>query len=90
MVGPLASPHSETVLLDVAGGTGDIAFRLHESLTLGFRRPGSCPRIIVCDINPSMLAVGKSRAEEKGFLGEAVFYLYYAADACRGYRACLC
>lgn len=70
MAGPLASPSSETVLLDVAGGTGDIAFRLHESLSRGLRLPGSPPRIIVCDINPSMLAVGKSRAESKGFLGK--------------------
>ena len=70
MAGPLASPSSETVLLDVAGGTGDIAFRLHESLSRGLRLPGSPPRIIVCDINPSMLAVGKSRAEAKGLLGK--------------------
>ena len=69
MAGPLASPHSETVVLDVAGGTGDIAFRLHESLSRGLRRPAVCPRIIVSDINPSMLAVGKSRAEAKGLIG---------------------
>lgn len=68
MAGPLASPSSETVVLDVAGGTGDIAFRLHESLSHGLRRPGKRPRIIVCDINPSMLAVGQSRAEQKGLL----------------------
>lgn len=60
--------------LDVAGGTGDIAFRSANTMSKVFRpllsekmrteefnseldRP-----IIVCDINPEMLAVGKSRA----------------------------
>ncbi len=42
-------------LLDVAGGTGDIAFRAAEAAGDGFRA-------IVCDINPDMLAVGRERA----------------------------
>lgn len=60
--------------LDVAGGTGDIAFRSVSTLAKVYRpiiqdkitanefadvknRP-----VVVCDINPEMLAVGKSRA----------------------------
>ena len=42
-------------LLDVAGGTGDIAFRAAEAGGSGFHA-------VVCDINPDMLAVGRERA----------------------------
>jgi demethylmenaquinone methyltransferase / 2-methoxy-6-polyprenyl-1,4-benzoquinol methylase len=42
--------------LDVAGGTGDIAFRMAD------RGAG----VTVCDINPDMLAEGRKRAEAKG------------------------
>jgi len=41
--------------LDVAGGTGDIAFRAAESAGYGFHAT-------VCDINSDMLAVGRGRA----------------------------
>lgn len=68
MAGPLASSHSETVVLDVAGGTGDIAFRLFETFQTGLKPPVVRPRIIVCDINPSMLAVGRSRASARGLI----------------------
>ncbi|THD21703.1 2-methoxy-6-polyprenyl-1 4-benzoquinol methylase mitochondrial [Fasciola hepatica] len=59
--------------LDVAGGTGDIAFRISK-----FSEPirtqnneasqpiRSGPHITLCDINPSMMEVGKSRAEKLG------------------------
>ena len=46
-------------ILDMAGGTGDIAFRMA-------RRGAS---ITVADINPDMLEVGKQRAEAKGIEG---------------------
>jgi demethylmenaquinone methyltransferase / 2-methoxy-6-polyprenyl-1,4-benzoquinol methylase len=46
-------------LLDVAGGTGDISFRVVEA-----GGPGT--RATVCDINPDMLAVGRERAFELG------------------------
>ena len=42
-------------LLDVAGGTGDIAFRALEA-------GGDQTRVTVCDINHDMLAVGRERA----------------------------
>jgi demethylmenaquinone methyltransferase/2-methoxy-6-polyprenyl-1,4-benzoquinol methylase len=42
----------------VAGGTGDIAFRIHR------RAPGA--RVTVSDINPEMLAVGRDRALNRG------------------------
>jgi len=48
--------------LDVAGGTGDIAFRIANAI----RRKGGEPNVTVCDINPDMLAEGVARAEKKG------------------------
>jgi demethylmenaquinone methyltransferase/2-methoxy-6-polyprenyl-1,4-benzoquinol methylase len=42
-------------LIDIAGGTGDVAFR---AIAAG----GEATRATVCDINPDMLAVGRERA----------------------------
>lgn len=61
--------------LDVAGGTGDVAFRILESLNGVYRRAVQDvlqdnlqeeTQIYVCDINPNMLNVGKKRAQERG------------------------
>jgi demethylmenaquinone methyltransferase/2-methoxy-6-polyprenyl-1,4-benzoquinol methylase len=49
-------------LLDVAGGTGDIAFRVADRV----RARGGAAEITVCDINPDMLAEGIKRAGAKG------------------------
>jgi len=49
-------------VLDVAGGTGDIAFRIADAT----RRRGGVPEIVVCDINADMLAEGIKRAKVKG------------------------
>jgi demethylmenaquinone methyltransferase/2-methoxy-6-polyprenyl-1,4-benzoquinol methylase len=46
-------------LLDVAGGTGDVAFRVAAA-----GGPGT--RVTVADINTGMLAVGRARAEKEG------------------------
>lgn len=51
------APRPDLTLLDVAGGTGDIAFR--------YRKRGGGP-VIVCDINEAMLTVGRERAAENG------------------------
>lgn len=47
--------------LDVAGGTGDIAFRIR-------RKAGPSARITVCDLNENMLKVGRDRAIDHGWL----------------------
>ena len=57
------NPRPGERFLDVAGGTGDIAFR-HRSSARGERRPD----VTVCDINPAMLAVGRDRAVDRGLL----------------------
>ena len=46
-------------LLDLAGGTGDVAFRVAEA-------GGANTRVTVCDINAEMLAVGAERAAQRG------------------------
>ncbi len=53
-------PRSERAfaVLDVAGGTGDIAFRV-----VAAAGPGT--QATVCDINGNMLAVGRARAAER-------------------------
>ncbi|MBV8924696.1 MAG: bifunctional demethylmenaquinone methyltransferase/2-methoxy-6-polyprenyl-1,4-benzoquinol methylase UbiE [Bradyrhizobium sp.] len=60
MVGTLNPPRSGRpyALLDVAGGTGDIAFRAAQASGPGFHAT-------VCDINADMLAVGRDRAVKR-------------------------
>ena len=48
--------------VDVAGGTGDIAFRIVEMA----RSRGGEAAVTVCDINEQMVGEGKRRAETKG------------------------
>ncbi|HUT49175.1 MAG TPA: class I SAM-dependent methyltransferase [Alphaproteobacteria bacterium] len=59
MVAPRRGMH----LLDVAGGTGDIAFRFLDRVQ---DEAGNAARVTVCDINPSMLVVGRDRALDRG------------------------
>lgn len=48
-------------VLDLAGGTGDIAFRIHE-------RVKGAADVTLADINPDMLAVGRSRADDRALV----------------------
>ena len=64
------SPRAGQAIIDVAGGTGDIAFRLLErakSRPAPSDRPPA--RVTVCDINWNMLGVGRDRAIDRGILG---------------------
>jgi demethylmenaquinone methyltransferase/2-methoxy-6-polyprenyl-1,4-benzoquinol methylase len=47
-------------LLDVAGGTGDVAMR-------AIQAGGAGARAVVVDINPAMLDVGRARAHARGY-----------------------
>eukprot|EP00245_Coleochaete_scutata_P001582 TRINITY_DN11963_c0_g1_i1.p1 TRINITY_DN11963_c0_g1~~TRINITY_DN11963_c0_g1_i1.p1 ORF type:complete len:311 (+),score=61.03 TRINITY_DN11963_c0_g1_i1:253-1185(+) len=76
--------------LDVAGGTGDVAFRLLRAIRKEEQRPGGFrpsdaqeeTKVIVCDINPDMLEVGKKRAREQGLEeGGALVWLEGDAEA---------
>ena len=53
-------------LLDLAGGTGDVAFRVADA-----GGPGT--RVTVCDINADMLEVGRERASQRGLDGVVAF-----------------
>ena len=55
------APRPGEVLLDVAGGTGDIALRLLE-------RTGGRAEIAVCDVNEAMVCCGRDRALDRGLL----------------------
>ncbi|MEZ5810129.1 MAG: bifunctional demethylmenaquinone methyltransferase/2-methoxy-6-polyprenyl-1,4-benzoquinol methylase UbiE [Rhizobiaceae bacterium] len=52
--------------LDMAGGTGDIAFRIIEA-------SGGNAGVTIADINPSMLSVGRDRAERNGLSANCTF-----------------
>ena len=54
-------PRNGLAVLDVGGGTGDIAF--------GVLATAGC-NVTVCDINAEMVAVGRDRAVDRGLLSE--------------------
>jgi demethylmenaquinone methyltransferase/2-methoxy-6-polyprenyl-1,4-benzoquinol methylase len=60
-------------LLDIAGGTGDVALRVIEA-------GGKDTRATVCDINPDMLAVGRERAAARS-RADAVTFTEANAEA---------
>ncbi len=68
LIGMLAPPRSPRpfTLIDVAGGTGDVAQRFLE-------RGGEGCRAVLCDISPQMLSVGKRRYEGSGLIRKATF-----------------
>src|SRR5215468_10893024 len=59
------NPQAGREFIDVAGGTGDIAFRIDTALAARGRRPG---RISVCDINLDMLKEGIRRGRERSHI----------------------
>jgi len=59
------NPRAGMKLLDMAGGTGDIAFRFLD------RSKGG--HVTVCDINAEMLRVGQKRASEQAYDDRAEF-----------------
>jgi demethylmenaquinone methyltransferase/2-methoxy-6-polyprenyl-1,4-benzoquinol methylase len=65
--------HRPFALLDIAGGTGDVALR-------ALRAGGDRTRITVCDINSDMLAIGRERASRRG-CGDAVTFTEANAEA---------
>ena len=57
------APRRGTRHLDLAGGTGDIAFRLLD-------RVERDARVLVVDVNAEMIQVGRDRALDRGLVGE--------------------
>jgi len=61
-------------LIDIAGGTGDVAMRV---LAAG----GEATRATVCDINADMVAVGRERAARSKGLAERITFVESNAEA---------
>lgn len=68
LVAMLNPPRGQTAFshLDVAGGTGDVGFRI-------LRAGGPNVRVTLADISPEMLGEGRKRAEADGLLGRCAF-----------------
>ncbi|MBL4679940.1 MAG: class I SAM-dependent methyltransferase [Pseudomonadales bacterium] len=62
----LTSARRGHVILDLAGGTGDLSARLSPMV-------GSEGKIILCDINQSMLAQGRDRLLDQGIMENVCF-----------------
>jgi len=64
------NPRPGMQVLDVAGGTGDIAFRIRDHVEAA--HPDSAPNggvdVTICDLTPEMLAQGRDRAIDRGHL----------------------
>jgi len=54
-------PKPQDHYLDVAGGTGDIAFRIRKVA-------GPQTRVTICDLDEAMINIGRDRAVNKGWL----------------------
>lgn len=63
--------------LDVAGGTGDIAFRIRKKIGAP---SGDTPDITLCDLTENMLRVGENRAIDRGWVNELEFVTGNAED----------
>jgi demethylmenaquinone methyltransferase/2-methoxy-6-polyprenyl-1,4-benzoquinol methylase len=57
----MVDPSEGQVIVDVAGGTGDIAIRMA-------KRSSGKAHITVCDLSPAMLAEGKAKMVDSGLL----------------------
>ena len=57
-------PNLDSNIIDVAGGTGDIAFRIKAR----GKELNQNPYIVICDINQEMLKVCKDKAINKNIL----------------------
>jgi demethylmenaquinone methyltransferase/2-methoxy-6-polyprenyl-1,4-benzoquinol methylase len=59
----LLAPRNGEHFIDVAGGTGDIAFRILARLT-----QSAGTSVTVCDLTPAMLETGRARGIDRGLL----------------------
>ncbi len=63
------APRPGMALLDVAGGTGDIARGFLGRCAEGADSAARGSRAVICDINPAMIEAGRDRAFDKGIAG---------------------
>lgn len=67
-------PNLNSSILDMAGGTGDIAFRIKERA----KKQNKNPHIVICDINQNMLLKAQEKAINNNYLQGTSYVL---ADA---------
>ncbi len=65
----LMTPRPGERLLDVAGGTGDVAFAFLRAAGRRAGEDGATAAALICDASPSMLAVGRDKAVDRGMVG---------------------
>ena len=70
-------PRANIVLLDVAGGTGDIAVRVLQYL----QNRGTKGRILICDLTPEMLMIGRQRAMAAGLEPSTIEWICGTAES---------
>jgi len=58
------APRPGMRILDLAGGTGDVAMRIGGRV----RGAGGVPDVVVCDLTPAMVEAGRDRAIDRGQL----------------------
>jgi hypothetical protein len=76
-------------VIDVAGGTGDIAFRLADSMRRSMVACATVPEIVVTDINEGMLTVGQQRATKLGYgSGERDSLFHFTRHSLAGLLVC--
>jgi 2-methoxy-6-polyprenyl-1,4-benzoquinol methylase len=73
----LLDPQQTTKLIDVAGGTGDIAFKFLHAIKRNAKYNG---HVTVVDINPSMLEQGRLKAANLGITGPHLDFLQSNAE----------
>ncbi len=63
-----AAPRPGMAILDVAGGTGDVAQRLIRHQNQSYQSVLQ-PPLLICDLNPAMLNQGRDRLMDQGLTG---------------------
>jgi demethylmenaquinone methyltransferase/2-methoxy-6-polyprenyl-1,4-benzoquinol methylase len=66
-------PRPEARIVDVAGGTADVALRIARAVGGGAALSAAGGSLTVIDINPSMMAVGRARVAAAGLAGAIGF-----------------
>ncbi|MFQ5533812.1 MAG: bifunctional demethylmenaquinone methyltransferase/2-methoxy-6-polyprenyl-1,4-benzoquinol methylase UbiE [Sphingomonadales bacterium] len=74
------SPRPSMHLVDVAGGTGDIAFRFLDRASRTEKTGGTRASVTICDLSRKMLEVGRARARTKGY-GDRIGWVCTDAEA---------
>ena len=57
-------PNLDSNIIDVAGGTGDISFRIKKRAVANNKKP----KVVVCDINTNMLKICRDKAINNNFI----------------------